>query len=477
MEKSLLIHLVKKFSAKEMKDFGEYVQSPFFNKNQSVINLYHYLKKPHPDFDKRKLEKMYVYRRILPNVKYSDGFMRSITFHLTRLAEEYLSYLNYKTDRYSYHKHLISELNKKGADRLFHKRLEEAVKIFDRCPKRNELDYLNRFIMEFERDSFYEKHMSVIPDYDFLAESQYLIKFFLFRICKSYGLLINKKLVVNIDFKLEFLEEVLKYVSEHTFDEPEINLYRDLLEFLINDGDMKRYVKLRSSIDENFDKLNQDTISNSYIGMQNFLIRRRQKGEPGMTEELFDLYKDMISKKALSCSASGYISHTHFWNIVCTGLIIKEFDWTRRFIDEYRGSLEPEKRDDAVNFCYARLYYALGDYEKALEMVSKVPYEDIFYKIEIKNLSIRINYELGYYDAVEDTIGSFRKILKNKLITDLLVKASSNFMRFAAKLTRVAAGAGKKSELEELRTQIEGTECLVGRDWLIKKISELQRKS
>ena len=96
MLKSNLLEILRNFSNTELKDFGEYVRSPFFNKNVSTIKLYDYLRKFSPDFDDKKLEKEYTYNKIFAGAHYNDGFMRTIMFNLSKLAEDYLAYSKFK---------------------------------------------------------------------------------------------------------------------------------------------------------------------------------------------------------------------------------------------------------------------------------------------------------------------------------------------------------------------------------------------
>src|SRR5581483_11614366 len=98
MHGSDIIELLKTFSAKEMKRFGELVQSPFFNKNKNVIALFDYLEKFHPNFPEKKIVKEKIYTKICKGEKYNDGRMRFFMAELKRLAEEYLVYARNERD-------------------------------------------------------------------------------------------------------------------------------------------------------------------------------------------------------------------------------------------------------------------------------------------------------------------------------------------------------------------------------------------
>ncbi len=131
MNKSILIEQLCKFSTKEVKEFGDFVNSPFFNKNQSVIRLFEYLRKLYPDFDEEKLDKEYAYENIFPNTQYNDGFMRTIMFNLSNLAESFLAYQGFKSKKFAERRYLLHELNERDLNRQIEKNMKEAVKQFE----------------------------------------------------------------------------------------------------------------------------------------------------------------------------------------------------------------------------------------------------------------------------------------------------------------------------------------------------------
>lgn len=108
MKRSFLIDLFQRLSSRQMRELSEAVHSPFFNKNESVTRLFDYLRLYHPAFPPEKLDKEFIYAKLFSTAKYNDSFMRMIIFRLTSLAEEYLSYSDYKAGWYSENSHLIS---------------------------------------------------------------------------------------------------------------------------------------------------------------------------------------------------------------------------------------------------------------------------------------------------------------------------------------------------------------------------------
>src|SRR6187399_2721319 len=115
MVESSLILLLKKFDKQQLKDFNNFVKSPFFNTNNALVKLYEYIRKQYPDYSPEKLEKEKVYRKLFGKTEYNDGFIRVLMSNLQNLAEEYLSYMGLQSDPLIKRKYLLDELSSMGA--------------------------------------------------------------------------------------------------------------------------------------------------------------------------------------------------------------------------------------------------------------------------------------------------------------------------------------------------------------------------
>ena len=95
MNNSKFVLLLKTLSPGELKQFRDFVHSPFFNKEKVLKNLADYLKICHPEYDKKHMEKEKVFEFLYPGKKYNDALMRNIISNMLRLANEFLAVLNF----------------------------------------------------------------------------------------------------------------------------------------------------------------------------------------------------------------------------------------------------------------------------------------------------------------------------------------------------------------------------------------------
>ena len=91
MYKSNLIEILSSLSYKEVKNFVDFVNSPFYNKNEGVIKLMNYLRKYHGSYDEINSEKEKVFKKIFHGAVYNDAFLSSLIFKLNQLAEDFIT--------------------------------------------------------------------------------------------------------------------------------------------------------------------------------------------------------------------------------------------------------------------------------------------------------------------------------------------------------------------------------------------------
>src|SRR5258706_741481 len=257
MHKSSLIELVRTFSKQEMKDFGEYVHSPFFNKNKSVSKLYTYLKKYHPEIPPEKIKKEFVFSRVFNSNKYNDALMRSAMFRLSKLAEDFTAYNYFKNNDVDEKKAVLKELRNRNVDRLFLKKYKEANIEVEKSGGISS-DY---FWNKLELNSvYYEYHSARAKSGSTLAEivyysSEILLCYFLNESKPLISIVQNNRFNNNADslpstladfFKNLNLEEFLDKINKNNTYFPDvIKLNYYLINCTLNTEDGDSYEKAK----------------------------------------------------------------------------------------------------------------------------------------------------------------------------------------------------------------------------------------
>jgi hypothetical protein len=230
------------------------------------------------------------------------------------------------------------------------------------------------------------------------------------------------------------------------------------------------YRHLIHLLDIHKNDFNQNELVDMYVFAQNYCTNKINSGHSQYLSEIFLLYKKMINLNAIY--ENGYVRPNVFKNIITVGLRLEEYEWTEKFINEYKDKLEPSHIESATNYNLAWLYFAKKDYKKALKQLNSVEFIDIFYILGAKCLLLKIFYELNDYDAFYSLTESFYVYLKrNMLISEYQKSTHINFIKHIKQLMKVRIDR-EKSSIEKCREQILESKVL-DMNWFLKKIDEL----
>ena len=201
----------------------------------------------------------------------------------------------------------------------------------------------------------------------------------------------------------------------------------------------------------------------------NYTIQRINKKESSYLNESFDLYKKSLEKEILY--VNGEITPWTFKNIVSIGVRQQEFDWTENFINQYGDKINKLYRLNAINYNLANLYFYKKEFNKVIPLLQKVEYEEIYYSLDAKALTISTYYELDEYMFLGSFFESFKNYLtRNKNISQSNKIRYLNLIKYTKKL--VESSQYSKTKLLKLKEDIKA-DSSIGKNWLLEKVDEL----
>lgn len=478
MNKSILVEQLTKFSPKEIKEFGDFVNSPFFNKNESVIRLFEYLRKLYPDFESEKLNKEYVYEKLFPKTEYNDGFMRTIMFNLSNLAEDFLAYRGFKSKQFAQKRYLLHELNERDLNRQIEKNMKEIVRQFEADQVLDSDHFYNKFILDYEY--FYyltrlhqDKTEKIVKIVDIENLFNHLTYFYLLHTLKFYIYYLNTKNIFQIEFKTELIEHIIDNLKPQFYtNNPSINIYYHVLQLHLNEDQTSNYFKVKELADKHEQQLTYDDMVEIYINLENYCKRMIRKGNSYFIAELFNIYETEIEKEFYWIQ--GKMSIKFYRSAVDTALKLKKFDWTKEFIEKHKKDLAEENRENSYFYSLALYEFAIKNYEKTLELLSRVKYSDIYHKTEMKCFLGAVYYELNHEDTLMAHLDTFRHFLSNdKLIPESRKAIYSNFLKYIKQLSNVR-NKENTGDLHLLKRKVNEESKLHNKEWILTKIEQLE---
>ncbi len=480
MVKSSLIDLFKTFSPQEIKDFGEFVSSPYFNKNKNVVRLFEIIKKSYPNLNANSLNKEKAFAKLFPGEKFKDNTIRLLMFYLYEIAEKYIVISKTMRDNFSVKEKLLWSYTDRNLLKEGEKIAREIEMDFKKVTVKDETYYMNRFLHEFEYLGLldriymgkYEKYFTRNHVESALRNLTY---YYLARALRFYTIIINIQKILRVDFDFKFFERIMNGINIDDYkDSPVILIYYSAAMALQKPDDENYYYQLKDYTRKYEQSLDIDSLTDIFVNLENYCIRKSRLGKIQFDKELLEIYK-LELEKGLYLQHSR-MSHHFYKSVVVTALDLKEFDWAIEFIEKYKDEVVDEFRDSAYYFCLSRVELKRKNFEKSLEHLSKVRTDEIYMKTETRLMQGVLFYELNLDDSLNSLTDTLRHFFKNqKFIAEDRLNFYHDFVKFLSKLNSLKYKPNP-DESQKLLAQIQAKEKIHMKKWLIEKASELSDK-
>lgn len=480
MLNSSLIEAFKTFTPQEMKEFGEFVTSPFFNKNVNVIKLFEIVKKYYPELDSSKLEKEAVYKKLFPSKAYKDSTIRLLMFYLYEVVEKFLAYNHFVQRRPAYAESLLNELLGRGLFKEFEKNIEKAYTEIEATPVKDESFYMNRFIFKNMQLSYisnyidgkYEKHVRK-EDMEFVSNN--LTYYYLVRILKFYSVALNIMYLYNIKIETSIFETITTNFNVDSFGHvPLIGIYYNAIMILLKPEQEDHYFKLKKLVLDNEDAIDRESLSDLFINLENYCHRRIRIGKYEYCKEALEIYEHELEHEI--CFNQGYMHFSFYNSYVVNACRLEEHEKALEFIEKYRDTVFENTREAMYNYCIAFVEDSRGDYNKALEYLAKVKMEELYMKMDVRMLLCRIYYELQWHMPLQSLLDTFKKTVQNnKLMPDNRKQHFLTFIRFLNQLNNYKQ-KDDYSKIAELKDILDSTDFFPNKTWLERKTGDLLEK-
>jgi hypothetical protein len=484
MKKNKSLELLKTFSPDELKRFGDFLRSPYFNTSIRVSKLFETVKKYYPDFDSAALEKKKLYSKVLPGKAYNDQIIKNLNSELFRLEKEFLAVDNYVNSPHEKSIGLVMQLTSREIDQLFIKEAEHTeAEIREDVNYSDKLTY-HLFQIEEERfkNNIFNNKQSLAA-VNSVKSGEYLITYFLKNLLRmSINNHVNRfSLNISSDvdlgdklISLTDLEKLLSYMESHKI-EGALNIklmYYALICNLEPEND-KAYHDFRDLLYKNISMLSRAEASLMFTPLEAVIAQKINSGRTEFYRDLFETYEFELRNGIYNFNESTPMTAMKFRNIYLSAVRAEKFQWAEEFINNYRSKLQKEDRQSVTELALAQINFEKKDFDKTLLHLHKVKTGQIFYKVDVKILNLMAFYELSHFESAVSLIDSFRRLLNsNTSLTEQYREKNINFINslnalMKLKLDNDKAGAAKLGE------KISAVETIAHKKWLLKKISEV----
>lgn len=477
MHNNSLIKLLRTFTPKEITDFKFFLASPYFNKKNSVIKFYEILRKSYPDFSSEYISKKNIHESMFPGKRFNDTNLRVLVHNLYDLAKKFIAYRSFESVKFEFDFREFTGMMGKQQFSYLEKFL---LRLNNEIEKENLMaeEYnFNKYRLEFENILFlFESHTGVFERFldraDFDKVFYYLSSFYYLKSMRLYINILNLQLIYNKKFNTGHFEKMVSVIDKDLINEnPVIEIYYIIIKLFESGSDEKNYYRIKELISKVRNRIHLSDLGEIYINLTNFCNRKINSGIMKFKKEKFELYKEENAIKLYL--VNGFMPPVYYKNLVILALSLDEYDWVKDFISSYKSELPEDSRLNIYNYCMALYEFDMKEFDIALDLLSKIKYDELYLKYDSKILQLMIYYETGSEESLLSSLEAYRHFLNNnKLLPENKKEMYSNFHKFLSRLITLK-NKKDKSELGRLKESIHEDMKIFNKEWIIRKLDAL----
>lgn len=490
MAESNVFTVLKSFSDSEVRDFRKFLNSPYFMKSKKILKLFDLLKRVKDDEVSPGVREM-IYSKIYPGRAYRDSTIRNMYSDLNKKLNEFMLIENFRNSGLGRQKFLSAERLKKN--------LKEYIFPGDENTHNNQNYgsdhnyFLNKHFDEQSKFNFavmdekITKFNSINTELGYLEDSlRYLKLFFLSQITQSYATVS----IFRQNYDIEVLPPTIKKLAEDL--DPEklrqlitpgdeyyyaVELYEAMVNIYRKPEETKYYYEYKNCFYKYAFRVSGDECSMHISNLASYCTGKANAGIEEFNNELFELIELTIKNKYYQNSNTEHLPHEYFRNFLLHGVRLRNFDWVNDFIHENYMKVHPADRENMKQLGFAYLNFNTAQYDEALKNINRITPDFFAFKFDIKNLTVQIFYELGYYEEALTQIKSYKEYLrKDKLLNMEKRKRYFSFLKFTENLVLYRAGT-KNTDIGYLRYRISTHKSTAFKPWLMEKVMILDTKA
>jgi hypothetical protein len=254
-----------------------------------------------------------------------------------------------------------------------------------------------------------------------------LIDLILYTLMQSSGIFINNVLLnlnlndteknnflINLDNL--FLECKKADLFKSSDDRNVIfDIYHKMYLTYYEKNNKSNFAGYKNIIDKSVQLLSKELIYFHYKVLINFCIMKERLGEEYdfYKKERVELMYSYFNNNYFKTDESEFINQIEFKNFITSAYSIKQYENIKSFIENNSYKLSPSDFNDMVNYGYAYYYLGNKDYRKALKSLNDISEGIPIIKFDVRNIEMRIYYELGTIEPLINAIHNYRALVLN----------------------------------------------------------------
>ncbi|HEY0262446.1 MAG TPA: hypothetical protein VGB95_05430, partial [Chitinophagales bacterium] len=361
----------------------------------------------------------------------------------------------------------VTSYRKRNLEKQFLTTYAETEKFFLNEASLNAELYFHQLQLHLEFYNHSIVNRKAVND-DLIRLSEDLDAFYIIQKLKQACTILSYQNIFQFDHKPELMNEILVMAErKNNLKNPLVKLLYFNYQCLNEPQNEAHFTELKKALlHETAKRIELRELRDIYTLAINYCIKRLNTGSHNYFQEVFDIYKAGLSIRVFE--ENGKLSPFTYKNISAIAIGLKEYDWVKSFVEEYKSHLDKELQDGFYAYCLARYYFAIADYERVSDLLHEVEIKEQFTDLDARVLLIKTYYELDEMNLLDYSINNLKQQLKRKKLQTYHGTVYSNFAKMVSRITHLRP-YDKKAK-QTLREKLADTKAIAEKEWLLAKM-------
>ncbi len=453
----------------ERKRLLKYFRSPYFVQSKPLMALCEALlfeiEKGSTGFDRQV-----VWQKLFPKDGYDDVNFRKYCSDLLKHTKAFMAHEVLSENSIHQAIDTLEFVVEHKIEPLYKGAIRDARDLMDAKPYRSLNHFRSAYRLERQYFSMMEFDVKVDTRTNLEEISNNLDLFYWIEKLKISSSALSQRKTGNQDYNISFIEEVRIYLSTYPIEKvPELAIYFHSFMTLYEEEDVAHYYNLKRLLKQYGAMMPQKEVIELTDSALHYCTGKMNTGHRVFLQEYFDLFETTLEKGIFF--QKGILATWRLNNIVGVSLRLGKFNWAENFIQTYHVYLSLDTRENTYSFNLARVYRYQGEFNKVLELLINVEYEDIGYNLISKAMLLITYYELQEIGTLLSFTSSFRTFLtRHKNIPPPRRLGYLNLIKYTRRLIRL--NPLDKAAVAKLREEITREKAsTINHEWLLEKLS------
>lgn len=469
MHGSKLLEILRKLDGRQLSRFGEFLRSPYFNKNQDNVLFFNYLQKYAPALDHSNLRKEVVLKKLKPEKTLDEKSLAYLMSQLTKLLEEFLAIEHFRASGLEEPLSLIAQYGKMDLPKHCKAAVSNLEKTLEKMPFRNAGFYQKNLIFKHLQHEHSDPNQRNFNE-KLQEAADALDLYFLIEKLRYACEMQNLSNMLNLNYRQPFAQQAAAWAGLSEFENvPAIQVYRQLF-LLLSTGDPAHFGEARKLLTLHGSLFTPEEIKQLHTLLLNFCTRRINRfNDEKFWHEYLEINKLLLKDSLLL--EHGKLPPWRYTNLVAVGLKTGQTDWTHAFIHEYKDKLAAEYAENLFRYNLAQFHFYKKNYDEAQRQLIHVEFTDVLLNISARSLLIKIYYETEQTEPLLSYLEATRIfLLRNTLLDERLKQQMKKFVEIC---TKMAKAEGDRERLRTLLETLPPAAEVMHRDWLVEHLEDL----